>query len=251
MPPMRRAPSRLRRALVIAMAMGIAPFTMSTALADGPPPATMPLPPAVAPLAAGQPVVAGTPGRFISPASWQRIMHTPGLFMLPPKALYGAPSELGNMPAIYIFADPNCIICHEFYNEVYPLMEANKVIVFVIPIGMIKPTSAGKAAHILLPMVKGKGAAAMMRSAYLLAQDEAAYDTQTREGGLSPSHNAAALRMVDEDNQVLVHLTNRYSGFPRDRIEVPTIVTIVRGKPTVFFGAPPVGAAKFMAALDK
>ncbi|MBU2852078.1 hypothetical protein HF929_13585 [Acidithiobacillus ferrivorans] len=171
--------------------------------------------------------------------------------MLPPKALYGAPSELGNMPTIYIFADPNCIICHEFYNEVYPLMEANKVMVFVIPIGMIKPTSAGKAAHILLPMVKGKGAAAMMRSAYLLAQDEAAYDTKTREGGLSPSHNAAALRMVDEDNQVLVHLTNRYSGFPRDRIEVPTIVTIVHGKPVVFFGAPPVGAAKFIAGLGK
>ena len=196
-------------------------------------------------------MVAGTPGRFISLAYWQRIMHAPGVFMLPPKALYGAPSGLGNMPAIYIFADPNCIICHEFYNEVYPLMEANKVIVFVIPIGMIKPTSAGKAAHILLPMAKGKGAAAMMRSAYLLAQDEAAYDTKTREGGLSPSRNATALRMVDADNRLLVHLTNHYSGFPRGRIEVPTIVTIVQGRPAVFFGAPPVGAAKFIAELKK
>ena len=196
-------------------------------------------------------MVAGTPGRFISLAYWQRIMHAPGVFMLPPKALYGAPSGLGNMPAIYIFADPNCIICHEFYNEVYPLMEANKVIVFVIPIGMIKPTSAGKAAHILLPMAKGKGAAAMMRSAYLLAQDEAAYDTKTREGGLSPSRNATALRMVDAHNRLLVHLTNHYSGFPRGRIEVPTIVTIVQGRPAVFFGAPPVGAAKFIAELKK
>ena len=251
MPLMRRAPSRLRRALLLVMAMSIAPFTISTALASNILPASIPLPPAAAANAVEPPVVAGTPGRFISPAYWQRIMHAPGVFMLPPKALYGAPSGLGNMPAIYIFADPNCIICHEFYNEVYPLMEANKVMVFVIPIGMIKPTSAGKAAHILLPMTKRKGAAAMMRSAYLLAQDEAAYHTKTREGGLSPSHNAAALRMVDEDNQVLVHLTNRYSGFPRDRIEVPTIVTIVQGKPAVFFGAPPVGAAKFIAELKK
>ena len=250
MPPIGRTPSRLRRALLLAIAISIAPFTISTTLAGGAPLALAPPPPAMA-HAAGQPVVAGTPGRFISLAYWQRIMHAPGVFMLPPKALYGAPSELGNMPAIYIFADPNCIICHEFYNEVYPLMEANKVIVFVIPIGMIKPTSAGKAAHILLPMAKGKGAAAMMRSAYLLAQDEAAYDTKTREGGLSPSRNATALRMVDADNRLLVHLTNHYSGFPRGRIEVPTIVTIVQGRPAVFFGAPPVGAAKFIAELKK
>ena len=250
MPPIGRTPSRLRRALLLAIAISIAPFTISTTLAGGAPLALAPPPPAMA-HAAGQPVVAGTPGRFISLAYWQRIMHAPGVFMLPPKALYGAPSGLGNMPAIYIFADPNCIICHEFYNEVYPLMEANKVMVFVIPIGMIKPTSAGKAAHILLPMAKGKGAAAMMRSAYLLAQDEAAYDTKTREGGLSPSRNATALRMVDADNRLLVHLTNHYSGFPRGRIEVPTIVTIVQGRPAVFFGAPPVGAAKFIAELKK
>ena len=248
--PIGRTPSRLRRALLLAMAISIAPFTISTTLAGGAPLALALPPPAMA-HAAGQPVVAGTPGRFISLAYWQRIMHAPGVFMLPPKALYGAPSGLGNMPAIYIFADPNCIICHEFYNEVYPLMEANKVMVFVIPIGMIKPTSAGKAAHILLPMAKGKDAAAMMRSAYLLAQDEAAYDTKTREGGLSPSRNATALRMVDAHNRLLVHLTNRYSGFPRGRIEVPTIVTIVQGKPAVFFGAPPVGAAKFIAELKK
>ena len=248
MPPIGHTPSRLRRALLLAMAISIAPFTtISPAFAGGP----QALAPAAMTNAAGQPVVAGTPGRFISPAYWQRIMHAPGVFMLPPKALYDGPSMLGNMPAIYIFADPNCIICHEFYNEVYPLMEANKVMVFVIPIGMIKPTSADKAAHILLPMATGKGPPAMIRSAYLLAQDEAAYDTRTREGGLSPSHNAAALRMVDADNQVLVHLTNRYSGFPPDRIEVPTIVTIVQGKPAVFFGAPPVGAAKFIAALEK
>lgn len=248
MPPIGRTPSCLRRALLLAMAMSIAPFTISTALADGAP---LVLPPPAMVHAAGQPVVAGTPGRFISPAYWQRIMHAPGLFMLPPKALYSAPSGLADTPAIYIFADPNCIICHEFYNEVYPLMEANKVMVFVIPIGMIKPTSAGKAAHILLPMAKGKGAAAMMRSAYLLAQDEAAYDTKTREGGLSPSRNATALRMVDADNWLLADLTNRYSGFPHNRIEVPTVVTVVEGKPAVFFGAPPVGAAKFIAALEK
>lgn len=251
MPPIGRTPSRLRRALLLATAMRIAPFTISTALAGGAPLVTMPPPPPAMTQAAGQPVVAGTQGRFISPIYWQRILHAPGVFMLPPKEIYGTPFVPGNMPAIYVFADPNCIICHEFYKEVYPLMEANKVMVFVIPIGMIKPTSAGKAAHILLPMAKGKGPPAMIRSAYLLAQDEAAYDTKTREGGISPSHNATALRMVDEDNLVLVHLTNRYSGFPRDRIEVPTIVTIVQGKPAVFFGAPPVGAAKFIAELKK
>ncbi|MBN6740146.1 hypothetical protein JKG47_06295 [Acidithiobacillus sp. MC6.1] len=251
MPPMRRTPSRLRHALLLAMAMSFAPFTIASTLADGAPPVTMPLLPAAMTHAAGKPVVAGMQGRFISPAYWQRIMHAPGVFMLPPKAIYGTPFVPGNMPAIYVFADPNCIICHEFYKQVYPLMEANKVMVFVIPIGMIKPTSAGKAAHILLPMATGKGPPVMIRSAYLLAQDEAAYDTKTREGGISPSHNAAALRMVDEDNQALVHLTNRYSGFPRGRIEVPTVVTIVRGKPAVFFGAPPVGAAKFIAGLEK
>ncbi|ERJ20443.1 Thioldisulfide interchange protein DsbG [Salinisphaera shabanensis E1L3A] len=50
---------------------------------------------------------------------------------------------------IYVFTDPNCPYCHKFYEIARPWVEAGKVQLRHIPVGILKPSSAGKAAAIL------------------------------------------------------------------------------------------------------
>jgi len=57
---------------------------------------------------------------------------------------------------IYVFTDPNCPYCHKFYEIARPWVEAGKVQLRHIPVGILKPTSAGKAAAILAADDPGK-----------------------------------------------------------------------------------------------
>ena len=50
---------------------------------------------------------------------------------------------------IYVFSDPNCPYCHKFYEVARPWVESGKVQLRHIPVGIIKPSSPGKAAAIL------------------------------------------------------------------------------------------------------
>ena len=50
---------------------------------------------------------------------------------------------------IYVFTDPNCPYCHKFYEVARPWVESGKVQLRHIPVGIIKPSSPGKAAAIL------------------------------------------------------------------------------------------------------
>lgn len=50
---------------------------------------------------------------------------------------------------IYVFTDPNCPYCHKFHQIARPWVEAGKVQLRHIPVGILKPTSNGKAAAIL------------------------------------------------------------------------------------------------------
>lgn len=50
---------------------------------------------------------------------------------------------------IYIFFDPNCPYCHKLYEETRPWIGREQIQLRWIPVGVLMPSSAGKAAAIL------------------------------------------------------------------------------------------------------
>ncbi|MGB7754827.1 MAG: thiol:disulfide interchange protein DsbG [Salinisphaera sp.] len=50
---------------------------------------------------------------------------------------------------VYVFTDPNCPYCHRFYEAARPWVKAGKVQLRTILVGILKPSSPGKAAAIL------------------------------------------------------------------------------------------------------
>lgn len=50
---------------------------------------------------------------------------------------------------VYVFTDPNCPYCNKFWNDYQPWMASGKVQVRHIMVGILGPTSPGKAAAIL------------------------------------------------------------------------------------------------------
>lgn len=50
---------------------------------------------------------------------------------------------------IYVFIDPNCPYCHRFYEAARPWVKAGKAQLRTILVGVLKPSSPGKAARIL------------------------------------------------------------------------------------------------------
>lgn len=155
---------------------------------------------------------------------------------------------LGNpqgVPTLTVFLDPNCSVCHEFYEELQPLIHAHKVAVWVLPVGVITPTSLGKAAHVELPFATHTKETA----ADLLAQSEAGFQKGAQGGHISPVSNPQAQMMVEEHNEVLERLTSLYAHFPDGRIETPVVIARIHGKSSILFGAPPKGAAALVDAL--
>ncbi|WP_111748571.1 thiol:disulfide interchange protein DsbG [Salinisphaera orenii] len=80
-------------------------------------------------------------------------------------------------PRLYVFADPNCIYCHRFYSRVEPLVHAGKLRLTTILVGVIKPSSRGRAAAIL----------AADHPAEALQANETHFDTQHEAGGIEPA----------------------------------------------------------------
>ncbi len=50
---------------------------------------------------------------------------------------------------IYTFTDPNCPYCNKFWNETRPWIASGKVQLRHVMVGILRPTSAGKAAALL------------------------------------------------------------------------------------------------------
>lgn len=50
---------------------------------------------------------------------------------------------------VYVFTDPNCPYCRKFWEDARPWVEAGKVQLRHILVGILRPSSAGKAAAIL------------------------------------------------------------------------------------------------------
>jgi thiol:disulfide interchange protein DsbG len=73
---------------------------------------------------------------------------------------------------VYVFTDPNCPFCNKFWNEARPWVKADKVQLRHVMVGILGPTSPGKAAALL----------AAKDPAVALSQHE----LQQTSGGLKP-----------------------------------------------------------------
>lgn len=181
-------------------------------------------------------LLAGSSSYALNAASWQALAHAPDGFVL------GSPKA----PQLTAFLDPNCSVCHRFYEELQPLIRAGKVSVRVLMVGVIRPSSAGKAAHIVSPLVIP---ATHETAQQLLASSEGGFQKGSVGGHISPLSNPAAIAVVDDHNALLERLTARYSGFPRGRLETPVLVVTQHGVHRIIFGAPPKGAVALIGDL--
>lgn len=92
---------------------------------------------------------------------------------------------------IYVFTDPNCPYCHKFYAAARPWVEAGKVQLRHILVGIIKPSSPAKAAAIL----------AADEPSAALSRHEANY----KRGGITPLDDIpSALRQKVMANNTLM-----------------------------------------------
>lgn len=76
-------------------------------------------------------------------------------------------------PIITVWNDPNCYWCHKFFENFAPEVDAGRLRVRVLLVGVIKPDSMAKSVSILLAKDKWKA----------LKADELKFDEKTEEGG--------------------------------------------------------------------
>ncbi|MGH7075750.1 MAG: thiol:disulfide interchange protein DsbG [Stellaceae bacterium] len=98
-------------------------------------------------------------------------------------------------PEVTVFLDPNCIFCHEWYEQALPLLAAGRLRLRVVMVGFLKPTSASRAAAIL--MAKDPARA--------LHHDEQDFNVTAEEGGIAPAvHIPPAIRKAVAANTRLL-----------------------------------------------
>ena len=92
---------------------------------------------------------------------------------------------------VYTFTDPNCPYCNKFWNDAQPWIKAGKVQVRHVIVGILGPTSPGKAAALL--------SAPDPQAALTL------HEQQHRSGGIKPlAQVPATIRAQLEANQELM-----------------------------------------------
>ncbi|MDE2149325.1 MAG: thiol:disulfide interchange protein DsbG [Gammaproteobacteria bacterium] len=82
-------------------------------------------------------------------------------------------------PVLYVFADPNCIFCHRFYQMAEPLVKAGRLQLRWALVGFLQPTSAGRAAAIL----------AARDPLQALRDNEVRFNVEREAGGIAPAQN--------------------------------------------------------------
>ncbi len=124
-------------------------------------------------------------------------------------------------PLFTVFLDPNCIFCHRFWDDAYPLAESGKIRFKVVPVGFLKPSSLPKAVTILM----------QKDPAQAWAQNETKFDVANEEGGIVPAKtlDPKIVQEVVANTKLLAK-----SG----EVATPTIVACVNGQkaPQVFHG---------------
>lgn len=79
-------------------------------------------------------------------------------------------------PLLYVFADPNCIYCHRFYESAEPLVKAGRLQLRWALVGFLKSSSVGRAAAIL----------SAEDPAAALVRNEASFNDSQEEGAIPP-----------------------------------------------------------------
>jgi thiol:disulfide interchange protein DsbG len=115
--------------------------------------------------------------------------------------------QLGNPHApkhVVMFLDPNCIYCHMTYEALAPYVKDGSLRLSIVPVGVVKPTSTGRAEALL--MAKDPAQA--------LSQDETRFDVQDEEGGLPEAVNPPAkiVAEITADNAFMQ--ANNIDGTP-------------------------------------
>jgi thiol:disulfide interchange protein DsbG len=104
---------------------------------------------------------------------------------------------------LYVFMDPNCIYCHLVWKALQPY-EAAGLQVHWIPMGFLKPDSAGKAAALL----EAKDGAA------LLKELETHYSEKDESGGIAPLARVSAADQAKLDNNIKLFQDLGFDGTP-------------------------------------
>jgi thiol:disulfide interchange protein DsbG len=79
-------------------------------------------------------------------------------------------------PEVFVFADPNCIFCHKFWQLTRNWVKDGKLRLHWVMVGFLKSSSPGRAAAIM----------AAKHGATALAEDETGFDENKEEGAIKP-----------------------------------------------------------------
>jgi thiol:disulfide interchange protein DsbG len=104
---------------------------------------------------------------------------------------------------LYVFMDPNCIYCHLVWKALQPY-EAAGLQVHWIPMGFLKPDSAGKAAALL----EAKDGAALLKVL------ETHYSVKDESGGIAPLAQVSAADQAKLDNNIKLFQDLGFDGTP-------------------------------------
>lgn len=130
----------------------------------------------------------------------------------------------------YVMIDPNCIFCHQLFLDMAPYIKENKLQIRWVPVGIMRPDSLGKAAHLLSTKTNEQ-------AVKLLKEDEAKFNTKTKEGGLSVLDQTSSDPVIANAFKK-VSKNNAYFGSHGFQ-GTPVIVFVgKKGKPDLFSGYP-------------
>ncbi|MDR3099104.1 MAG: thioredoxin fold domain-containing protein [Paraburkholderia sp.] len=104
---------------------------------------------------------------------------------------------------LYVFMDPNCIFCHLVWKALQPY-EAAGLQVHWIPMGFLKPDSAGKAAALLQSANR----------AALLRELEMHYSEKDESGGIAPLASIAPATQAQLDSNMKLFQALGFQGTP-------------------------------------
>lgn len=103
-------------------------------------------------------------------------------------------------PALYVFADPNCIFCHKLYQQIKPLVSAGKLRIHWILVGILGPRSIDRAVTIL----EAEDPAAAW------VKNEAHFDVANEQGGVAVGKPSATLGdVLSKNRQAMFMLGSR------------------------------------------
>lgn len=133
---------------------------------------------------------------------------------------------------MYVFGEPNCSVCHEFYVAMQPYVVSGQVSIHWILVSFLQPTSQGKVWSILDGKIPaGSNYPATPAGAFAYNEDN--FNITSESGGIPPSTNpsAYAIRSLNKNEQAFI----RYTGI----VGTPTIIYINNlGQTEVMIGTP-------------